>query len=89
MRDRFVVGLLDSRLSDQLCRVSKLTLQDALTQARHHEDAEKEKQARSSQADPLNIDALGKKQASARSSDPSQRSSRPEANQHRVSSNAT
>lgn len=39
VRDRFVVGLLDSRLSDQLCRVAKLALQDALTQARQHEDA--------------------------------------------------
>ncbi|XP_049267060.1 uncharacterized protein LOC125756397 [Rhipicephalus sanguineus] len=89
VRDRFVVGLLNSRLSDQLCRVSKLTLQDALTQARQHEDTEKEKQARSSQANPFNIDALGKQQASAHSSDASQRCSRPEDNQQRVSLSAS
>ncbi|XP_037518504.1 uncharacterized protein K02A2.6-like [Rhipicephalus sanguineus] len=48
VRDRFVVGLRDSRLSDQLCRNAKLTLKEAWTQARQAEDAEKEK--RQSQA---------------------------------------
>ncbi|XP_070388780.1 uncharacterized protein [Dermacentor albipictus] len=43
VRDRFVVGLRDSRLSDQLCRNAKLTLQDAWTQARQSEDADREK----------------------------------------------
>ncbi|XP_075535080.1 uncharacterized protein LOC142570595 [Dermacentor variabilis] len=40
VRDRFIVGLRDSRLSDQLCRNAKLALQDAWTQARQSEDAD-------------------------------------------------
>lgn len=39
VRDRFVVGLRDSSLSDKLCRSTKLTLEDAVLQARIHEDA--------------------------------------------------
>ncbi|KAM7299507.1 uncharacterized protein ISCGN_020073 [Ixodes scapularis] len=43
VRDRFVVGSADSRLSDKLCRTPRLSLDDALVQARQHEDAEREK----------------------------------------------
>ncbi|XP_064475825.1 uncharacterized protein LOC135389723 [Ornithodoros turicata] len=43
VRDRFVVGLRDDRLSDMLCRSAKLTSEEALLQARLHEDAEKER----------------------------------------------
>nr|XP_037270156.1 uncharacterized protein LOC119161741 [Rhipicephalus microplus] len=43
VRDRFVVGLRDSGLSDQLCRNAKLTLKEAWMQARQSEDADKEK----------------------------------------------
>lgn len=46
VRDRFVVGLRDARLSEQLCRNSKLSLKEAWTQARQWEDAEKEKTAK-------------------------------------------
>lgn len=46
MRDRFVVGLSDSKLSDKLCRNSKLSLDEALLQVRQNEDAEKERIAR-------------------------------------------
>nr|XP_050025120.1 uncharacterized protein K02A2.6-like [Dermacentor andersoni] len=59
VRDRFVVGLRDSRLSDQLCR-NALTLQDAWTQARHSEDADREKalpQNRTEHSRELNLDA--------------------------------
>ncbi|MDD9361313.1 MAG: hypothetical protein PV344_00015 [Anaplasma sp.] len=45
MRDRFVVGLLDSRLSDKLRRYPKLTLEEARLQARIHEDAVKARTA--------------------------------------------
>ncbi|XP_064469924.1 uncharacterized protein LOC135384661 [Ornithodoros turicata] len=56
VRDRFVVGLLDARLSDHLCRNAKLTLAEALVQARQQEDADKE---RASQGQPqaVNIDS--------------------------------
>ncbi|XP_070379180.1 uncharacterized protein [Dermacentor albipictus] len=60
VRDRFVVGLRDSRLSDQLCRNAKLTLQDAWTQARQSEDADREKalpQNRTEHSRELNLDA--------------------------------
>ncbi|XP_070378209.1 uncharacterized protein [Dermacentor albipictus] len=60
VRDRFVVGLRDSRLSDQLCRNVKLTLQDAWTQARQSEDADREKalpQNRTEHSRELNLDA--------------------------------
>ncbi|XP_064474289.1 uncharacterized protein LOC135388588 [Ornithodoros turicata] len=43
VRDRFVVGLRDDRLSGMLCRSAKLTSEEALLQARLHEDAEKER----------------------------------------------
>ncbi|XP_064462628.1 uncharacterized protein LOC135373340 [Ornithodoros turicata] len=64
VRDRFVVGLRDSPLSDLLCRIPKLTLAEALIQARQYEDAEKEKRARENKGQSrheepnvLNIDA--------------------------------
>ncbi|XP_064470256.1 uncharacterized protein LOC135385008 [Ornithodoros turicata] len=64
VRDRFVVGLRDSPLSDLLCRIPKLTLAEALIQVRQYEDAEKEKRARENQGQSrheepnvLNIDA--------------------------------
>ncbi|XP_075526568.1 uncharacterized protein LOC142558304 [Dermacentor variabilis] len=60
VRDRFVVGLRDSRLSDQLCRNAKLTPQDAWTQARQSEDADREKalpQNRTEHSRELNLDA--------------------------------
>ncbi|XP_072143386.1 uncharacterized protein [Dermacentor andersoni] len=60
VRDRFVVGLRDSRLSDQLCRNAKLTLQDAWRQARQSEDADREKalpQNRTEHSRELNLDA--------------------------------
>ncbi|XP_037515497.1 uncharacterized protein K02A2.6-like [Rhipicephalus sanguineus] len=60
VRDRFVVGLRDSRLSDQLCRNAKLTLKEAWTQARQSEDADKEKeltQNRTEHTRELNLDA--------------------------------
>lgn len=61
VRDRFVVGLLDRNLSDKLCRSPKLTLQEALTHVRQHEDAENERRARDS-ADslPLAVDAAAR-----------------------------
>lgn len=60
IRDRFVVGLLDAKLSDRLCRNSKLTLEEALVQVRQHEDSEAERKLRESAAlgtTALNIDA--------------------------------
>ncbi|XP_049517017.1 uncharacterized protein LOC125942820 [Dermacentor silvarum] len=48
VRDRFLVGLLDRKLSDQLCRNSRLTLHEALTHVRQHEDADNERNARDS-----------------------------------------
>ncbi|KAM7310873.1 uncharacterized protein ISCGN_007781 [Ixodes scapularis] len=43
VRGRFVVGLRDTRLSEQLCRNAKLTFTEAWTQARQSEDADKER----------------------------------------------
>lgn len=43
VRDRFVVGLRDTRLLEQLCRNAKLTLTETWTQARQSEDADKER----------------------------------------------
>ncbi|KAM7303706.1 uncharacterized protein ISCGN_013647 [Ixodes scapularis] len=40
IRDRFVVGLRDVKLSDMLCRNPRLTLEEALIQVRQAEDAE-------------------------------------------------
>ncbi|XP_065310829.1 uncharacterized protein [Dermacentor albipictus] len=60
VRDRFVVGLRDSSLSDQLCRNAKLTLQDGWTQARQSEDADREKalpQNRTEHSRELHLDA--------------------------------
>ncbi|XP_077546688.1 uncharacterized protein LOC144159208 [Haemaphysalis longicornis] len=65
VRDRFIVGLLDSRLTDQLCRNPKLTLDEALIQARQYEDAENEKRRRQGTdfaPDALNVDAVVNKQ---------------------------
>ncbi|XP_077536156.1 uncharacterized protein LOC144148507 [Haemaphysalis longicornis] len=65
VRDRFIVGLLDSRLTDQLCRNPKLTLDEALIQARQYEDAENEKRRRQGTdfaPDALNVDAVANKQ---------------------------
>ncbi|KAM7295078.1 hypothetical protein ISCGN_024583 [Ixodes scapularis] len=45
VRDRFVVGLLESHLSDKLCRCPKLTLEEARLQARIHEDTAKTRTA--------------------------------------------
>ncbi|XP_077550696.1 uncharacterized protein LOC144163904 [Haemaphysalis longicornis] len=61
VRDRFVVGLLDRNLSDKLCRSPKLTLQEALTHVRQHEDAENERRARdSADSSPLAVDAAAR-----------------------------
>ncbi|XP_077527609.1 uncharacterized protein LOC144138979 [Haemaphysalis longicornis] len=59
VRDRFVVGLRDARLSEQLCRNSKLSLKEAWTQARQWEDAEKEKTAKGTVGgfSPVELDA--------------------------------
>lgn len=59
VRDRFVVGLRDARLSEQLCRNSKLSLKEAWTQARQWEDAEKEKAAKGTAEGftPVELDA--------------------------------
>lgn len=58
VRDRFIVGLFDSRLSEQLCRTSDLTLDKALLHARLHEDAEREKRERANQlSGPVAVDA--------------------------------
>ncbi|XP_049516893.1 uncharacterized protein LOC125942675 [Dermacentor silvarum] len=48
VRDHFLVGLLDPKLSDQLCRNPRLTLHEALTHVRQHEDADNERKARDS-----------------------------------------
>nr|XP_050038472.1 uncharacterized protein K02A2.6-like [Dermacentor andersoni] len=81
--DRFVVGLRDSRLSDQLCRNAKLTLQDAWTQARQFEDADREKalpQNRSEHSRELNLDATkANKFLSGRRSGAKPRSPQPQA----------
>ncbi|XP_077531198.1 uncharacterized protein LOC144143299 [Haemaphysalis longicornis] len=65
VRDRFIVGLLDSRSNDQLCRNPKLTLDEALIQARQYGDAENEKrrcQGTGFAPDALNVDAVANKQ---------------------------
>lgn len=62
VRDRFIVGLLDSRLTDQLCRNPKLTLDEA---PRQYEDAENEKLRRQGTGltpDALNVDAVANNQ---------------------------
>lgn len=46
VHDRFDVGIRDEKLSDQLCQRTKLTAEEALCQARKHEDAEKERLSR-------------------------------------------
>lgn len=43
VRDRFVVGISDERLSDQLCHCTKLTAEEALCLARIHEDVDKQR----------------------------------------------
>ncbi|XP_070384878.1 uncharacterized protein [Dermacentor albipictus] len=55
VRGRFVVGLRDSHISDQLCRNAKLTLQDAWTQARQSEDANRRR--RTEHSHELNLGA--------------------------------
>lgn len=61
--DRFVVGIRDEKLSDQLCRCTKPATDEALFQARIHEDAEKEQLSRArltmdnALAETLNIDS--------------------------------
>ncbi|XP_072142128.1 uncharacterized protein [Dermacentor andersoni] len=86
-RDRFVVGLRDSRLSDQLCRNAKLTLQDAWTQARQSEDADREKalpQNRTEHSRELNLDAAkANKFPSRRRSGAKPRSPQPQAERSR------
>ncbi|XP_070385024.1 uncharacterized protein [Dermacentor albipictus] len=70
VRDRLVVGLRDSRLSDQVCRNAKLTLQDAWTQARQSEDADREKalpQNRTEHSREVNLDAAKAKRPLCRS----------------------
>lgn len=87
VRDRFVVGLRDSRLSDQLCRNAKLTLKEAWTQARQSEDADKEKeltQNRTEHARELNLDAAkASKFASRRRSGAKPTTSQPPAERSR------
>ncbi|XP_070378135.1 uncharacterized protein [Dermacentor albipictus] len=77
VRDRFVVGLRDSRLSDQLCRNAKLTLQDAWTQARQSEDADRRR--RTEHSHELNLDAANAKFPSRRRSGAKPRSPQPQA----------
>lgn len=69
VRDRFVVGLRDARLSDQLCRNYKLTLKNAWTQARQWEDADKEKAAKgiAEGSTPVQLDAAKFRKAPRRS----------------------
>lgn len=65
VRERFIVGSLDSRLTDQLCRNPKLTLDEALIQARQYEDAENEKSRRQGTGlapDALYVDAVANNQ---------------------------
>ncbi|XP_049272437.1 uncharacterized protein LOC125758830 [Rhipicephalus sanguineus] len=58
VRDRFLVGLLDRELSDKLCRNRKMTLHEALTYVRQHEDAGNERRARdSAEASSFAVDA--------------------------------
>ncbi|XP_075556585.1 uncharacterized protein LOC142588643 [Dermacentor variabilis] len=78
VRDRFVVGLRDSRLSDQLCRNATLTLQDAWTQARQSEDADRRR--RTEHSHELNLDAANaNKFPSRRHSGAKPRSPQPQA----------
>ncbi|XP_037515575.1 uncharacterized protein LOC119392011 [Rhipicephalus sanguineus] len=90
VRDRFVIGLRDSRLSDQLCRNAKLTLKEAWTQARQSEDADKEKeltQNRTEHARELNLDAAkASKFASRRRSGAKPTTSQPPAERARETS---
>nr|XP_050038398.1 uncharacterized protein K02A2.6-like [Dermacentor andersoni] len=83
VRDRFVVGLRDSRLSEHLCRNAKLTLQDAWTQARQSKDADREKsllQNRTEHSRELNLDAAkANKFPSRRRSGAKPRSPQPQA----------
>ncbi|XP_075547626.1 uncharacterized protein LOC142582106 [Dermacentor variabilis] len=87
VRDWFVVGLRDSRLSDQLCRNAKFTLQDAWTQARQTVDADSEKalsQNRTEHSRELNLDATkAKKFPSCRRSGAKPRSPQPQAERSR------
>lgn len=64
MRDRFVVGFLDMGLPDKLSRNPKLTLHEALIEARQHEDAEREKSqlTASAQLVPVDLDATRSRQ---------------------------
>lgn len=60
IRDRFVIGLLDTKLSHRLCRNTKSTLEGAFVQVRQHEDSEVERKLCDSAAlrtTALNIDA--------------------------------
>nr|XP_037273151.1 uncharacterized protein LOC119165061 [Rhipicephalus microplus] len=69
VRDRFVIGLHDSRLSDQLCRNAKLTLKEAWMQARQSEDADKEKTLPQNCAEhsrELHLDAVRDKKFASR-----------------------
>ncbi|XP_070394701.1 uncharacterized protein [Dermacentor albipictus] len=44
-RDRFLIGLLDHKLSDQFCQNRRMMLHEALTHFRLHEDADNERKA--------------------------------------------
>ncbi|XP_075743966.1 uncharacterized protein LOC142802804 [Rhipicephalus microplus] len=69
VRDRFIVGLRDSRLSNQLCRNAKLTLKEAWMQARQSEDADKEKTLPQNCAEhcrKLHLDAVRDKKFASR-----------------------
>nr|XP_037290211.1 uncharacterized protein LOC119185220 [Rhipicephalus microplus] len=69
VRDRFVAGLRDSRLSDQLCRNAKLTLKEAWMQAHQSEDADKEKTLPQNCAEhsrELHLDAVRDKKFASR-----------------------
>ncbi|XP_037503684.1 uncharacterized protein LOC119403468 [Rhipicephalus sanguineus] len=58
VRDPFLVGLLDRELSDKLYRNPKMTLHEALTYVRQHEDAGNERRARdSAEASSFTVDA--------------------------------
>ncbi|XP_064461585.1 uncharacterized protein K02A2.6-like [Ornithodoros turicata] len=60
IRDRFIVGLRDARLADQLCRNAKLSLKEAWIQARQAEDADKQRDTlcrRATESVPVVIDA--------------------------------
>ncbi|XP_037503094.1 uncharacterized protein LOC119377867 [Rhipicephalus sanguineus] len=58
VRDRFLVGLLDHKLSDKLCQNPKMTLHEAPTYVRQHEDAGNERRAHNSvEASSFAVDA--------------------------------